>query len=74
MDRPIQENDFVILDVDVIDEDLRANLFNDVRFEVTDRSMAKWMKDLILGPKQGEVLEGTSVPDEDASKKKIKKI
>lgn len=69
MDRPIQENDFVILDVDVIDEDPPRKLFNDVRFEVTDRSMAKWMKDLILGRKQGEVLEGVSVPDEDASKK-----
>ncbi|HEY5235254.1 MAG TPA: trigger factor [Rhabdochlamydiaceae bacterium] len=69
MDRPIQENDFVILDVDVIDEDPPHKLFADVRFEVTDRAMAKWMKDLILGRKQGEVLEGVSVPDEDASKK-----
>jgi trigger factor len=69
MDRPIQENDFVILDVDVIEEDPPRKLFADVRFEVTDRSMAKWMKDLILGHHRGEVLEGVSVPDEDASKK-----
>ncbi len=69
MDRPIQENDFVILDVDVIEEDPPRKLFADVRFEVTNRSMAKWMKDLILGRKQGEVLEGVSIPDEDASKK-----
>lgn len=69
MDRPIQENDFVILDVDVIEEDPPRKLFHDVRFEVTDRSMAKWMKDLILGHKQGDVLEGVSIPDEDASKK-----
>ncbi len=69
MDRPIQENDFVILDVDVIEEDPPRKLFADVRFEVTDRSMAKWMKDLILGRKHGEILEGVSTPDEDASKK-----
>ncbi|HEX2579188.1 MAG TPA: trigger factor, partial [Rhabdochlamydiaceae bacterium] len=69
MDRPIQENDFVILDVDVIDEDPPRKLFADVRFEVTDRSMAKWMKELISGRRQGEVLEGISVPDEDASEK-----
>jgi trigger factor len=69
LDRPIQENDFVILDVDVIDEDPPRKLFADVRFEVTDRSMAKWMKDLVIGHHRGEVLEGISVPDEDASKK-----
>jgi trigger factor len=69
MDRPIQENDFVILDVDVIEEDPPRKLFADVRFEVTDRSMAKWMKDLIIGRHSGETVEGVSVPDEDASKK-----
>jgi trigger factor len=69
MDRPIQENDFVILDVDVIEEDPPRKLFADVRFEVTDRSMAKWMKDLIVGHHSGEVLEGVSVPDKDASEK-----
>lgn len=69
VDRPIQENDFVILDVDVIEEEPARKLFADVRFEVTDRSMAKWMKDLILNHTRGEVLEGISVPDEDASKK-----
>ncbi len=69
MDRPIQENDFVILDVDLIEENPPRKLFADVRFEVTDRSMAKWMKDLILGHQRGEVLEGVSIPDEDASKK-----
>jgi trigger factor len=68
MDRPIQENDFVILDVDVIEEKPYHKLFADVRFEVTDRSMAKWMKDLILGRASGETLEGVSIPDKDASK------
>ena len=69
MDRAIEENDFVLLDVDVIEEEPARPLFSGTRFEVTDRSMAKWMKDLIMGHKRGEVLEGTSVPDEDAKEK-----
>ena len=53
----------------MIEEDPPHKLFADVRFEVTDRSMAKWMKDLVLGHTRGEILEGVSIPDEDASKK-----
>lgn len=68
-DRPIQENDFVMLDVDVIEEEPSQPLFSGVRFEVTNRAMAKWMKDLVIGHKRGEVLEGTSVPDADAKAK-----
>lgn len=67
IDRPIQEGDFVILDVDVIEEDPPHKLFAGVRFEVTDRSMAKWMKDLIVGHCREEVLEGISIPDQNAS-------
>jgi len=67
-DRPVRENDFVVLDVDVIEEDPPKKLFAGVRFEVTDRSMAAWMKELVLGRTKGEVLEGTSIPDADASK------
>lgn len=67
-DRPVQEGDFVILDVDLIEETPPKNLFSKVRFEVSDTSMAKWMKDLVLGQETGAVLEGVSVPDADASK------
>lgn len=63
----VQEGNFVLLDVDVIETEPPVKLFSGVRFEVKDRSMAKWMKDLILGHKAGEVLEGISIPDEDAS-------
>jgi trigger factor len=65
-DRPIQEGDFLILDVDIIEEDPPKSLFKGVRFEVTDRSMAKWMKDLVLGKNAGDTVEGVSVPDADA--------
>ncbi len=73
-DRPVQEGDFVMLDVDVIEEEPSKRLFSNVRFEVTDKSMAKWMKDLILGQMTGAILEGMSVPDQDASAEDQKEL
>ena len=67
IDRPIQEGDFVLLDVDVIEEDPATPLFSDTRFEVTEKSMAKWMYDLVIGKRLGEMCEGISIPDESAS-------
>lgn len=66
-DRPIQEGDFVLLDVDVIEETPPTPLFSHTRFEVTEKSMAKWMRDLVLGKNTGDSLEGISTPDESAS-------
>jgi trigger factor len=62
-DRPVQENDFVLLDVKIKEDD--SLLFQDTRFEVTDKSMAKWMKEAIIGKNTGDVIEATSVADED---------
>lgn len=67
-DRPVQAGDFVILDVDVIEETPNTPLFSHTRFEVAPKSMAKWMLDLVLGKNVGDSIEGISVPDEDASK------
>lgn len=67
-DRPIQERDFVLLDVDLIENHPPTPLFSHTRFEVTEKSMAKWMRELVVGKKTGESVEGISVPDEDASK------
>ncbi len=67
-DRPIQEGDFVLLDVDVIEDHPPTPLFTHTRFEVTEKSMAKWMRDLVIGKNTGDSIEGISVPDEDASK------
>jgi trigger factor len=64
-DRPVQEGDFVTLDVDIIESTPHTPLFAGTRFEVTDKSMAKWMKDLVLGKKILESVEGVSVPDAD---------
>lgn len=66
-DRAVQEGDFVLLDVDVIEETPHTPLFNNTRFEVTEKSMAQWMRELVLGKHKGDSIEGVSVPDEDAS-------
>ncbi len=66
-DRPVNQGDFVLLDVDVIEDAPATSLFNSTRFEVTEKSMAKWMYDLVLGKNQGDSVEGVSIPDESAS-------
>ena len=68
-DRPVQEGDFVILDVEVIDNAPSHPLFSNTRFEVTDKSMAKWMKDLVIGQQIGSSVEGESYPDATVSEK-----
>ncbi len=64
--KEITEGDFLMLDVDLLETSPPSPLFTNTRFEVSNKSMAKWMKDLLLGKKVGDVLEGTSVPDETA--------
>jgi trigger factor len=66
-DRPVEEGDLVILDVDVIETNPVQHLFSNTRFEVTDHSMAKWMKELILGKTAGSTHEGISLPDDHLS-------
>lgn len=66
-DRGVAEKDFVRLDVVSLEDSTQEPLFENTRFEVAAKSMAKWMSDLILGKHIGDELEGISVPDEDAS-------
>lgn len=65
--RPVKEGDFLILNVDVIEENGKeSRLFSDTRFEVVPKSMARWMRDVVIGMNVGESKEGISEPDEDA--------
>lgn len=66
-DRPVQEGDFVLLDVEDIETDPPTVVFSNTRFEVTEKSMAQWMRDLVLGQSSGATLEGVSIPDASAS-------
>lgn len=67
--RPVQQGDFVLLDVDVIEQQPHTSLFSNTRFEVDSKYMAKWMKDLVLGKNLYDSIEGTSVADADAEDK-----
>ncbi|MBI5346717.1 MAG: trigger factor [Chlamydiae bacterium] len=66
-DRPIQENDYIIVDIENIDVVPPQKALSDIRFEVKDEGMAKWMKKLVLGAKLNDVLEGISVADDHLS-------
>ncbi|NGX40619.1 MAG: Trigger factor [Candidatus Anoxychlamydiales bacterium] len=67
VDRPIKENDYIIIDLDSIESDAPQRVFSDTRFEVSDKGMAAWMKELVIGKKLNESLKGTSAPDEKAT-------
>ncbi len=65
--RGIQLEDFIVLDIDDLDQDPPVQAFSNTRFEVTEKGMAAWMRDLLLGKKAGESVDGVSRPDENES-------
>lgn len=74
VDRPIKENDYIIIDLDSIETAAPQRVFSDTRFEVSNKGMATWMKELVIGKKLNETLKGTSKPDEHASEAEKKKF
>lgn len=66
-DRGAEEKDCVVLNLDVIETDPPKALFKATRFEITPKSMASWMREMVIGMKPGDTKEGMSVPDEEAS-------
>lgn len=70
--RPVEENDFVTLDVDLIEEG--TPLFSNTRFEVNAKGMAEWMLHLVLGKNISDTVEGISVPDQSASQEEKEEL
>lgn len=66
-DRPAEEKDFVIIDLETVDGEKVEKVFHQVRFEVVPERMAAWMRRLVVGAKAGTVVEGVSEPDADAT-------
>ncbi|HPE84948.1 MAG TPA: trigger factor [Chlamydiales bacterium] len=66
-DRGAEPNDFLLLDIYTLQGEEPQKIFNDTRFEVAEKTMSQWMRDLTLGMKTGEEKEGISKPDDDAS-------
>lgn len=73
-DRPVQEGDFIIIDLDTVDGDSVQRVFNQVRFEVVPERMANWMRNLVLNAKIGDVVEGVSEPDDTATEEEKKEF
>lgn len=74
IDRPIQEKDTILIDLDTIDGPSPQRVFNQMRFEVSKERMAEWMQKLVLGAKAGDVLEGISEPDANATEEERKEF
>ena len=70
--RAAKEGDFVIIDIDIIEEDPPKKAITKGRFELSRSKMAKWMTDLLIGMQPGESKEGVSQPDESASEEEKK--
>lgn len=60
-DRAVQENDFVDLDIDKLDDPVEE-VCRGSRFGVND--MSPWMKKIVVGSHIGDSIEGVSEPDE----------
>lgn len=67
VERGIEEGDYAIINLDTVEDTQIHQVFNHVRFEVSKARMAEWMQKLMLGAKVGDVLEGMSEPDANAS-------
>ena len=66
-DRAVEMGDFVVLNIDDMDQEHPSQVFNEARFEVTEEKMAVWMRDLVVGKNIGETVLGVSKPDLSAS-------
>ncbi len=73
-DRSIRQGDFVVLDVESLETDPPSKAFSGVRFEVTEKSMAEWMRKLVIGKKKGDQIEGISEADDNATEEEKKQF
>ncbi len=72
--RGIQEGDYIQIDLETLDGDVPQKIFDQIRFEVSEARMANWMKNLTIGAKAGDVLEGLSEADESATEEEKKEF
>lgn len=60
--RAVKEGDFVVLDIDLLDEP-KGRICADQLFHVKKGDMGHWMHKILIGSKEGDVVEGTSERD-----------
>lgn len=61
-DRPVQEGDFVDVDIEALETPPRS-ICQNMRFEVASGHMGLWMRNLVIGKKAHETVEGMSELD-----------
>lgn len=66
-DRGVQEDDYITIDVDIVEKEPAEKALSNTRFKVSLERMAKWMQETVIGMKPGESKETMSEPDEDAT-------
>lgn len=67
VDRGVQLGDFIVVDLDAIEDDEPVRVVSASRLEVNESDMAEWMRAMVMGMTAGESKEGVSQPDADAS-------
>jgi len=73
-DRPIKLNDYIIVDLEDLSKEPAELVFAGTRLEVTQKHMAKWMLDLVLGKNLNDKIEGNSFPDDSLSEEEKKEF
>lgn len=73
-ERPIQDGDYIMIDLDTVEGETVQKVFHHVRFEVSKERMAAWMQKLVQGAKAGDVLEGLSEADDTATEEERKEF
>lgn len=66
-ERPAEEGDAAIIDLDIIEEEPHEHVFVDARFEIKKGVMSQWLHEMLIGMKVNDSKEGLSKPDADAS-------
>jgi trigger factor len=73
-DRAVKEEDFVVLDIDDLDQDPPVQAFSGSRFEVREGKMAAWMRLAVIGKNLNESVEAVSEPDANETELHIRGI
>lgn len=66
-DRNAAENDFITIDFDVIDDN-PFTVYRDSRFQLREKKIPTWAKNLLIGQPVGAIVEGMSEPEENDDK------
>jgi trigger factor len=71
-DKPIKLNDYIIVDLEDLTKEPAELIFANTRLEVTEKNMAKWMLEAVVGKNLNDKIETESYPDETLSESEKK--